>query len=437
MKQVMHKLIGMVGVALILIFIQPIPALAGFANAPDVSAESAVLIDAESGQVLVDQQGHEVREIASTTKMIVQYITLSKIHAGELDWEEPVNISDYVMDLTEDPKLANLPLNQEDTFTVRELFMGMSIASANAMTVALAGHIAGSEEAFVTQMRELMTDWGLEDAHLVNATGLNNEDLQGGPLLNTATDDENRMSARSLAAIAQRLVTDFPEILEITALTSYTYRPDSPAEQDVSSYNFMLPGFPYAYPGVKGLKTGTTINAGGSFVGYLDQEPTPLISVVLHAGDGFMDKFSRFDATAKLFDYAMADLEYINVPQVNLHHEELTDYPVADGTIETVDLEIEGNLPVYLPEEVADLYEVTYEMDQSAVDKNEQLQPPFVAGETVGTATVHPTEAGLDYLGDLPEDYFTFPIVTTKASEQLNIFQRLQRNISQWWKNLR
>ena len=171
MKQVMHKLIGMVGVALILIFIQPIPALAVFSNAPDVPAESAVLIDAKSGQVLVDQQGHEVREIASTTKMIVQYITLSKIHAGELDWEEPVNISDYVMDLTEDPKLANLPLNQEDTFTVRELFMGMSIASANAMTVALAEHIAGSEEAFVTQMRELMTDWGLEDAHLVNATG--------------------------------------------------------------------------------------------------------------------------------------------------------------------------------------------------------------------------------------------------------------------------
>ena len=122
---------------------------------------------------------------------------------------------------------------------------------------------------------------------------------------------------------------------------------------------------------------------------------------------------------------------------MNLHHEELTDYPVADGTIETVDLEIEGNLPVYLPEEASDLYEVTYEMDQSAVDKNKQLCPPFAAGETVGTATVHPTEAGLDYLGDLPEDYFNFPIVTTEASEQLNIFQRLQRNISQWWKNLR
>lgn len=407
-----------------------------YAQAPEVQAKSALLVDAKSGQILVDQAGNEPREIASTTKMLVQYIVLSNIKKGELNWTDQVTISDSVMTLTEDNTLANLPLDQNNKFTVRELFMGMSIASANAMTVVLAEHIAGSEEAFVKEMQALVESWGIKDAYLVNSTGLNNKYLPADYGIRGGEDVENQMSAKSLAIVARHLVTDFPEILETSSIPQYTYRENTPMELTVTNYNVMLPGLFYAYPGVKGLKTGTTERAGGNFVGYLEQGDESFISVVLHSGDGFIDKYSRFQVTKFLFDYGLYNLSPVTIKGNSLVSDELNDYPVRNGTIETVDLRVQGDRSLYLPDLEAESYDIDYHINSEWLDDQGRLYHTFEANQIVGTATIHPLSETDDYLQGESDDRLTLPIVTTQSSKKASLVHRIGKVISDFWHRL-
>lgn len=423
-------MIRMVAMCLLEIWCQVVMTVPVYAETPTLAAESALLMDAKTGQILMDKESDTPREIASTTKMIVQYIVLSEIQAGRLGWDDQVSISDYAMRLTIDPLLSNLPLTQEDTFTVEELFMGMSIASANAMTVALAEHIAGSESAFVAQMSELVASWGIEDAQLVNSTGLNGADMS---VQGATQDNENRMSARSLATIAQHLVNDFPEVLTITALSQYTYRSGTSLETQVKSYNAMLPGFPYAYPDVVGLKTGTTKRAGGSFVGYVDTADQQLISVVLHSGDGLIDKYSRFLDTAALFDYGLYELDYVTVDGATLKDALLSDYPVSYGTIDTVDLNVQGSQALYVEAtEGAEPYTITYDMHPERLDAHGRLLPEFSTGDVIGVATIHPSGTVNDVFLDGRKDPYTLPIMPTQSSHKAGVFRKVKLIIQEW-----
>jgi len=145
----------------------------------DIAAESALVVDIDTGQVLLDQNTDQINEIASLTKMITQYIVFQEIEGGNLSWDDPVEISAYAGELSTQPGLANVPLQEGNSYTVEELFDAMSIYSANAATVALAEHIGGSEPVFVDRMRDLLESWGIDSPQIYNASGLNNSDLLG------------------------------------------------------------------------------------------------------------------------------------------------------------------------------------------------------------------------------------------------------------------
>ncbi|WP_412734061.1 D-alanyl-D-alanine carboxypeptidase family protein, partial [Halalkalibacterium halodurans] len=230
----------------------------------ELEAESAILVDAESGKILYGKNIDAVLPTASMTKMMSEYLILEAINEGEISWDQEVPISDYVRELSLYVQLSNVPLRQDETYTVKELYESVAIYSANASTIALAELIAGSESAFVQRMNEKGEELGLEDFKFVNSSGLNNKDLLGNHPEGTDANAENVMSARATAKLAYNLLKDYPEVLETASIPEKTFRAGEGEEIEMENWNWMLKGIrpQHDYEGIDGLKTGYTAEAG-------------------------------------------------------------------------------------------------------------------------------------------------------------------------------
>lgn len=420
----------------------------GQTDSLDLNAEAAMVVDTENGQILYQSNPDEVRAIASLTKMMVQYIVLEEINEGTLSWDESVEVSPFLEELSVDFVLANVPLSSDETYTVKELYDAMSIYSANAATIALAEHIEGSEEAMVHRMRDLVADFGIEDAHIVNTTGLHNSYMHGEHISDSHEDDENLMSARSVMIISMRLVEDYPEILETAEEPSISFRtPSGPFI--VPNWNKMLPGLPLAYPGVRGLKTGTTQAAGQSFTGYVEsnsenqpnfeeQPDRSIITIVLHAGrtDDPSVADLRYHETAELMDFGLQEWQYETLFLNEQYNEESNAVSITDGQEDTIALAAEDDVEalVHLDEIENHQLEVSYNPEK--VGEGDELMAPVYVGDTVGEVVITFDEP-LEFLESDPVSEVTVPVYATETVEQESWFLRqwdkVVRQIEQWF----
>ena len=247
-----------------------------------IDAKAAFSVDFDTGKILYDQEGETPMGIASVTKIISLYLVAEQVKQGKLTWEDPVEISQYAADLSVAPDLSNVPLHRDVQYTVKDLYEASYIQSANAAVVALAEKIAGSEPAFVDQMKDKLTEWGITDAKIVNASGLNNTYLGENLYPGSTSTDENELSAKDVAIVARHLLQDFPEVLEVTSTVTKTFGEGSYSPVEMVNWNWMLPGFINAKDGVDGLKTGTTDLAGACFVGTAVRDGQRIITVVLN-----------------------------------------------------------------------------------------------------------------------------------------------------------
>lgn len=206
-----------------------------------VDAKAAYSIDFDTGKVLYDQDGETAMGIASITKIISLYLVAEQVEQGTIAWDDPVPISDYAANLSVSPNLSNVPLHQDVTYTVKDLYDASYIQSANAAIVALAELIAGSESAFVDQMQEKVQSWGITDAKIVNASGLNNTYLGDNIYPGSTSTDENELSAKDVALIARHLLQDFPDVLEVTSLSTKQFGEGSYSPVEMVNWNWMLP----------------------------------------------------------------------------------------------------------------------------------------------------------------------------------------------------
>lgn len=252
---------------------------------PNINAKSAVLMNADTGEILYQKNEDVPLAAASMSKMMTQYLVLEQIEAGLLDWKEQVVISSRSVDSGG----VKIDVELGDTLSVRDLFIATTVASANNAAVALAEHIAGSEEGFTKLMNEKAIEMDLSNAtHFVNATGLENEQLD---------DAETQMSALDVATLSYHLLNDFPEVLEMTSLSRYQLNYD---DMVLYSTNEMLETYsPFYFEGVDGLKTGFTDEAGYCFAGTAQHGDTRLISVVM----GTEDDEQRFIETKTLLSF--------------------------------------------------------------------------------------------------------------------------------------
>ena len=252
---------------------------------PEINAKAAMIIDASDGDIIYQYNENEAFAPASMSKMMTAYLLLESIHNGKVRWEDPVKMSAKAAQ-TEG---ARIPVQVNDTLTVKDLYHALMIESANNAAVALAEHMAKSEKDFVQLMDAKAKQLKMsEHAKFANASGLQEPD-----------GSETKMTAGDVAQLAYHLIKDYPEILEVTHLRQSQLAFNN---INVISTNDMLNknNKSLYIEGMDGLKTGFTDSAGYCFTGTAKQGDNRIITVVM----GTSSKTKRFTETNKLMSYA-------------------------------------------------------------------------------------------------------------------------------------
>lgn len=276
-------------------------------GAVQLEADSAILMDAESGQVLYQYNADHALPPASMAKMMTEYLVSKAVKEGKLSWDQTVKVGENAAKQIG----SRIFLAEGDQHTIKELYIAMAVGSANDATAQLAETVSGSEEEFVKLMNETAKKLGMKDSHFINSTGLDRADMP--EKFRPAAEGETVMSAHDAAVLAYTILKEDPEFLETAKIQKYKFR-----ERDakaMENWNWMLGSNKnnqylrkFAYEGVDGLKTGHTSKAGNCFTGTAMRNGTRLIAVVMGVPGSTTDG-KRFLETAKLFDYGFNNFE--------------------------------------------------------------------------------------------------------------------------------
>lgn len=392
--------------------------------------DAAILIDADTGKILYEKNSESPLGIASMTKMMTEYLLFEAIEKGKISWDQQYSVTDYTYKISQDRRLSNVPLRQDGSYSIQELYEAMAIYSANAATIAIAETIAGTEENFVKLMNEKAEEMGLEGYKFVNSTGLNNEDLQGMHPASTGASDENVMPAKSVAILAYNLMKDYPEVLETTKIPKKTFREGTSDAIEMSNWNWMLPGLVYEYEGVDGLKTGTTNFAGHSFTGTAQKNGMRVIAVVMKAVDanGAGSYKARFDATRALFDYGFAQFSKVEIVPAGYKIPKNKTLPVIKGKEDSVAIAVKDPISMVIKTSEKDMYKPVFTPDK----KN--LEADVKEGTVVGKVHLEKTE-GSDY-GYVTDKAAEVDVVTTEAVERASWISLMFQGIGKFFSNL-
>ncbi|MGE0624597.1 MAG: D-alanyl-D-alanine carboxypeptidase family protein [Pseudomonadales bacterium] len=245
---------------------------------PQVAASSYLLMDADTGDVLVEQNAHEPLPPASLTKIMTSYIAAQEIDAGRARLTDQVPIS---VKAWQAPG-SRMFIREGTTVPLEDLLRGIIIQSGNDASIAVAEHIAGSEDAFAAMMNQQAEVLGMTSSHFVNATGLPTEGHQ--------------TSAWDLAQLTVSLINRFPSHYAMYSERSFTFN-----EIDQPNRNRLL----WRDKTVDGVKTGHTEEAGFCLVASALRGNMRLISVVM----GTDSDEARMRESQKLLSYGFRYFE--------------------------------------------------------------------------------------------------------------------------------
>ena len=281
-------------------------------------AKSFVLMDANSGTVLAENNADEQLPCASVVKTMTMLLLFDAVENGRITLEDTVTISEHAAAMGG----TQVFLDVHTTHTVENLLKAMMINSANDATVALAEKMAGSEEAFVEMMNKKAQVMGL-GSHFVNATGLD--------------ADGQTMSARDIAAVSKELVKyDLPFTWSTVWMDNYTH-PDGRETEMVNANRLVK-----YYDGGDGLCTGSSDSAGYCIAATAKRDSGRFIFVVLGAPSSDV----RFEDARAALDYAFAGFSPTTV--VREGQQLCQDYPISGGTQSAVDVNAGGEFSMLL-----------------------------------------------------------------------------------------
>lgn len=348
----------------------------------EIEAESAILVDAETGKILYAKNPDMALPPASMSKMMTEYLVWEAVEEGEISWDQEVEISDYAYEISGNEDFSGVGLYQDKTYTIKELYDAMAINSDNATSIALAEAISGSEGEFIKRMNEKGEEMGLQEYKFVNATGIDNHSLDGNHPEGTEEDDTNLLSARSSALLAYHLINDYPEALDVSSQTELEFD-----EKTVTNWNYMLDHEAtylqqFHYEGVDGLKTGHTDLAGYCFTGTAEKDGKRLISVVMKTDS----EIERFEQTKKLLDYGFSKFEEAELFPAGYQLEGSEELPVVKGKEKEVEIALADTFTEVIRSGEEESYEIEYSIDESLLDEDGALEAPIEKGMKVGTA---------------------------------------------------
>lgn len=315
---------------------------------PQLAAKSYVLMDAASGQVLLENNGDQRLPPASLTKLMTAYIGTLKIRSGEIGEQDPVPISEHAWragGAASGGSTMFLPLNSQ--VPVGALLHGIIIQSGNDASIALAEYIAGSEDAFADLMNKTAAELGMQNSHFMNAPGL--------------PDPEHYSSAHDMAKLARAIIQVDPEHYAIYKQKDFTWNGIKQGNRNLLLYRDST---------VDGLKTGHTEEAGYCLVASAVRDGTRLIAAVF----GTDSEKIRAAETQKLLTYGFRFFESKTFFQKD---QELAQARVWKGASEQVKIGLAADLTLTLPKG-------QIEKLQSSLRIDPLLVAPLAKGASVG-----------------------------------------------------
>lgn len=243
-------------------------------DVPEITAEAAVILDLDTGEILYGKQEHEQRPPASLTKVMTGYLATKQ---RGLD-QQPVTVSALAAETGE----SSLNLKTDDVLTFEHLLYGALLKSANDACVAIAENMAGSESAFVDNMNLQACLLGCANTHFENTNGL---------------PEENHYSSAYDLAVMTRAAMQVPEFAQIVQTQEHMVQWQDGRKLLVHNTNRLL----REYPGAIGVKTGTTNEAGQCLIAVAEKAGKQVVVVVLKSRNRF------YDATV-LLDYALGEV---------------------------------------------------------------------------------------------------------------------------------
>ncbi|WP_125713188.1 D-alanyl-D-alanine carboxypeptidase family protein [Companilactobacillus kedongensis] len=273
------------------------------ANEPEVNAIAAMAFDANTGQVIYSKDTNKKVAIGSITKIITLYLVTQAIKDGKIKESDQLTPTPEQSEMTQDDELTNVRLDMDKAYTVKDLYDAAWIVSSNSAAMMLAQKVSGDQTSFIKLMRKTLKSWGIKDAEINNVSGLNNSDLKEGMYLGNS-DAENKLSVNDIAIITKHILNKYPEILKTTSQQRLVF-PEGSETKTYPSLNLLLDGARDYQAGYEfdGLKTGTTKQAGDSFVGTLPMGNSRIVTIVMNAGGDDNDQDKRFRSTQTLTKY--------------------------------------------------------------------------------------------------------------------------------------
>ncbi len=317
-----------------------------------IQSESAVLMEASTGQIILQKNADERLSPASITKIMTLLLIFEELENGRLKLSDEVTTSAYAKSMGG----SQVFLEEGEVQSVETLIKCIAVASGNDASVAMAEKIAGSEAAFVERMNEKAASLGMENTHFMDCCGLSN-------------DDGHYTSAEDVAIMSRALVVGYPQVLDYTGIwmediVHKTAKGESAFT--LSSTNKLLKQYEYT----TGLKTGSTDKAKYCFSATAEKDGIGMIAVVMAAPDYKI----RFSEAARLLAYGF-DVSHI---YEDSHTDKIPDLPVVGGTKEQVSVGFSEPF-VYLDTKGRDLSGV-----EKKIQLPDEVTAPVAEGEVVG-----------------------------------------------------
>lgn len=316
-------------------------------TAPKINAKGYILMDADSGKVIVEKEADTRLPPASLTKLMSLYIISSAIKSGAIHWDDRVHISTRAWKA----EGSRMFVKVNDEVSVRDLIQGVIVDSGNDATIALAEHVASAEDAFASMMNTQAQQLGMKNSHFTDSTGL--------------PDPDHYSTPRDFAILAQAYIKTFPEDYHYFSEKWFTYNSIRQPNR-----NRLL----WRMPEADGLKTGHTNDAGYCLIGSAKKNGMRLISVLM----GSPSDTVRTEESVRLLNYGFRFYETRKIYGAN---EVITEPRVWKGRNKEVRLGLTEDLYVTVAaSQVKNL--------QKNIELTAPLKAPIEKGHSYGTLNV-------------------------------------------------
>ncbi|MFT8393793.1 MAG: serine hydrolase [Liquorilactobacillus ghanensis] len=399
-----------------------------------LDVKAAIAVDAKTGQIIYSKNANQPLAIASMSKLISIYLVLQAIKQGKLSWNEKVPVDEASYKVSQNTSLSNVPLLKGHKYTVKQLYQASLIYSANGAVMTLGNAVAGSQKAFVDQMRAQLKKWGINDGEIYTTAGLPNSDVGSAKYPGAANDAENKLSAVDMATVASKLLKAYPEVLQTTSITRMKFN-NGTTETQMENWNWMLKGLAKSYTElpVDGLKTGTSDSAGADFTGTVHKDGHRIITVVLGAQHKNDQDPSRFIQTQKLMSYVYNNFTYtkINAGKSSKGADSL---PVYHGKQLTAQAVTGKNSDVWIKRGLTVSNLQVKLSGNHKLYKKGGLAAPIAKNKQIGTLDLTIKGQKLQYLNGATG--LKLPATNPQAIQKANIFVIMGRAIKNFFTNI-